>query len=66
MKAAITKAFYQLDAEWEKVATIAFEAGYPQTAYMGSTALVAIVHDNKLYVANAGHSKAVLLRRNEN
>jgi len=29
---------------------------------MGSTALVALVHDNKLYVANAGHSKAVLLR----
>ena len=41
---------------------MAFEAGYPQVAYMGSTALVALVHDNKLFVANAGHSKAVLLR----
>lgn len=43
----------------------AFAAGYPQTAYLGSTALVAIVHDNTLYLANAGHSKAVLLRQKE-
>lgn len=30
---------------------------------MGSCALVAIVHNNKLYVANAGDSKGVLLRK---
>ena len=33
---------------------------------MGSCALVAVVHDNKLYVANAGDCKAVLLRKKEN
>ena len=41
---------------------IAFHAGYPQTAYQGSTALVALVQDNKIYIANSGHSKAVILR----
>jgi pyruvate dehydrogenase phosphatase len=39
--------------------------GYPKVAYVGSCALVAIVKDNKLYVANAGDSKGVLLRRKE-
>ena len=39
--------------------------GYPKVAYVGSCALVAIVKDNKLYVANAGDSKAVLLRKKE-
>ena len=32
---------------------------------MGTCALVAVVKDNKLYVANAGDSKAVLLRKKE-
>ena len=43
------------------MAIVAFEAGYPNTAYTGSTALIALVHENKLYIANVGHSKAVLL-----
>ena len=41
---------------------VAFHAGYPQTAYQGSTALIALIHDNKIYIANSGHSKAVILR----
>lgn len=32
---------------------------------MGSCALVAVVIDNKVYVANAGDSKAVLLNKKE-
>ena len=32
---------------------------------MGSCALVAVVHNNKLYVANAGDSKAVILRKKQ-
>ena len=39
-----------------------FEKGFPTAAYVSSTALIAIVRDNKLYVANAGDSKAILLR----
>jgi pyruvate dehydrogenase phosphatase len=41
----------------------AFDKGYPKIAYVGSCALIAVVKDNKLYVANAGDSKAVLLRK---
>lgn len=45
------------------MAKVSFEKGFPSTAYVGSCALVAVVHDNKLYVANAGDSKAILLRK---
>ena len=44
---------------------VAFHAGYPQTAYQGSTALIALIHDNKIYIANSGHSKAVILRETD-
>ena len=40
-----------------------FDAGYPEPAYMGSAALIAVVKDDKLYVANIGHSKALILRQ---
>ena len=59
---ALNKTFDQIESEWEELVKVAFHAGYPQTAYQGSTALVALVHENKVYVANSGHSKAVLLR----
>ena len=42
---------------------MAFEKGFPKPAYVGSCALIAVVHNNKLYVANAGDCKAVLLRK---
>jgi serine/threonine protein phosphatase PrpC len=42
-----------------------FDKGYPKVAYVGSCALIALVHNNKLYIANAGDSKAVLLRKND-
>ena len=63
VKEAIYKAFDQLEAEWKEVAKITFDKGFATTAYVSSTALVAIVHDNKLFVANSGDSKAVLLRK---
>lgn len=43
------------------MAKVAFSLGFAQTAYVGACALIAIVHDNKLYVANAGDCKGVLL-----
>lgn len=52
-----------MENNWVEVARASFDKGFPDPAYVGSTALVAIVHDNKLYVANAGDSKGVLLRR---
>lgn len=43
----------------------AFKFGFPKAAYVGSCAMVALVIDSKLYVANSGDSKAVLLRHDE-
>ena len=63
IKQALAKTFDKIEHEWEDLVKLAFHAGYPQTAYLGSTALVAIVRENKLYVANSGHSKAALLRK---
>lgn len=60
---AIQKAFKRLEEEWDNIAWTSFEGGFPKAAYVGSCALVSIVVDNKLYVANAGDSKAVLIRQ---
>lgn len=37
--------------------------GFPKAAYVGACALVSVVKGNKLYVAQAGDSEAVLIRR---
>jgi len=65
VKAAIERAFDKVENEWLEVARTGFNNGYPKTAYVGACALIAIVHDNKLYVANAGDCKGVLLRKKE-
>eukprot|EP00347_Sterkiella_histriomuscorum_P014019 403362473 len=59
---AMNQAFNRVENDWIECAKASFDRGFPQSAYVGSCALVAIVHDNKLYVANAGDSKGVLLR----
>ena len=61
---SITKAFAKCEQEWINTARIAFHAGYPHAARVGACALVAVVKDNKVYVANAGDSKAMLFRKN--
>ena len=63
VKEAIYKAFDQLESEWLEVAKVTFDKGFAKPSYVSSTALVAIVHNNKLFVANSGDSKAVLLRK---
>lgn len=65
VKQAIKNAYTRVENDWVEVAKAAFEKGFPKVAYVGSCALVAIVHDNKVYVANAGDSKAVILRKTE-
>ena len=59
---AIKNAYDRLEKEWIEIAQKAFHGGYPKSAYVGSCALVSIVHNNKVYVANAGDSKAAMLR----
>jgi pyruvate dehydrogenase phosphatase len=60
---AIKAAYNKVEADWVSLAKDAFDKGFPKVAYVGSCALVAVVKDNKLYVANAGDSKAALLRK---
>ena len=63
IKDAIIKAYSKLESEWVEFTSLAYKNGFPKSAYVGSCALIAIVVDNKLYVANSGDSKAVLLRQ---
>jgi serine/threonine protein phosphatase PrpC len=51
-----------MEQELLNVARAGFDNGFPSAAYAGACALVALVHNNKLYVANSGDSKGVLLR----
>jgi hypothetical protein len=51
VKEAIKKAFLKIEQEWIEFTTKGFQNGFPKTAYVGSCALIALVIDNKLYVA---------------
>jgi len=65
IKAAIEKAFDRVEQDIVDMADKPFKLGYPKVAYTGACALVAIVHDDKLYVANAGDCKGTVLRKTE-
>lgn len=65
IKKAIKIAYDRVEKDWVTLAQQAFTMGYPKIAYVGSCALVTVIKDNKLYVANAGDSKAVLLRKKD-
>ena len=62
MKEALTNAFERIENDWVEMARKSFHAGFPETAYVGSCSLVSVVHGNKVYVANAGDSKAAVYR----
>lgn len=59
---ALAASFDAFEQEWLDIARPSFKGGFPKAGYVGSCALVSIVHNNKLYVANAGDSKAALMR----
>ena len=61
VKEAIERAFEEMEESWLEVAKATFDKGFPQTAYVSSTALVVLIFNNKLFVANCGDSKAILL-----
>lgn len=65
ISAAMKKAFARVEDDWIKLAKQAYDMGYPSVAYVGSCGLVAVIKDNKLYVANAGDSKAALMRKKD-
>jgi len=55
---AIVHAFDMIENDWLKAAELVFEKGFPKVASVGSCALIAVIHNNKLFVANAGDCKA--------
>jgi len=65
IKAAITKAFDRLEQDIIDMADKPFNMGYAKVAYTGACALVAIVHNDKVYVANSGDCKGTILRESE-
>ena len=60
------KAFDRIENQWKEDSEAAFNIGFPHAAYTSSTALVALIHDDILYVANAGDSKAILVKGPKN
>ena len=60
----ITKAFEKVEKEWHDKCKSAFEMGFPKAATVGAWALVWVIKGNKLYVAQAGDSEAVLIKKN--
>ena len=66
IKKAIADAFDSVEKDALEITKKGFPAGFAQTAYVGSCALIAVVHDDKLYVANSGDCKGVLLSLQEN
>ena len=63
VKGALTQAFLRVEREYLYQVKTAFELGFGAVARTGACAIMALVQDDKLYVANAGDCRAVLGRR---
>ena len=57
-KKAIETAFDRVENEFLNFSKDAYQKGFPNAAYVGACALVAVISGNKLYVASAGDCKA--------
>ena len=63
VKGALTQAFLRVEREYLYQVKTAFELGFGAVARTGAYAIMALLRDDKLYVANAGDFRAVLGRR---
>ena len=61
VKDAISRGFQRIETEWTNLARVAFQAGYADSAYVGASVVVSVIMGSKLYVANLGDCKAVLV-----
>lgn len=60
---AMTRAFLRVEREYLYQVKTAFDVGFGDVARTGSCAIIAMVRDDALFVANAGDCRAVLGRR---
>lgn len=63
VKGALTQSFMRVEREYLYQVKAAFELGFGAVARTGACAIMALVRDGHLYVANAGDCRAVLGRR---
>jgi len=62
---SINFAFTSVESDFYKLAKDSFDSGNISYLYVGACVLVIIIHNNKLYVAQCGDSKAKLFRKEE-
>lgn len=63
VKGALTQAFLRVEREYLYQVKTAFDLGFGAVARTGACAIMALIRDNRLFVANAGDCRAVLGRR---
>lgn len=61
IRESLSETFDILEKKFYNIAKEAYELGYPKVATVGSCALVSIVYNNKLYAANIGDCKGVIV-----
>ena len=66
VKTAINNSFDRVEEEFKRVATEAYKMHYADICQTGSCCLSTLVINNKIYVANIGDCRAVLLTEQEN
>lgn len=63
IKGALTHAFLRVEREYLYRVKAAFDLGFGAVAKTGACAIMALIREDKLFVANAGDCRAVLARR---
>lgn len=66
VKSSINAAFEQVENEFLEIARNGYELGFGKFAGVGACCLCAVVLNQKLYVANIGDCRGILLRKTDN
>lgn len=65
VKDSINAAFTQVENEFLEMARAGYELGFGKFAGVGACCLCAVVLNNKLYVANSGDCRGIVLRKSD-
>lgn len=63
IRMAIESTFKRVEDAYINLAREGYKLGFGKFGYVGSCALLSVVINNNLYVANLGDSKAILFRK---